>query len=285
MWISHLTAENVRSFPEVEVAFSRGSNVLIGQNNSGKSTILRILLGLQESLPGLDAADLRKGADKGGAAVTFDLGKTSFQPNDLQAVTFELANGVISQKKLLHSGDPGHPNSFSNREPKNFIYPFLTKRKVTGLDEAINEDVAAQVPANFQRLNAKIDRVSNPDFVPASEMYERACRDILGFRITSAQSGSGKRAAYTVRNFVNIPLSSMGEGVMNTLGLVVDLCVAEEKLFLVEEPENDIHPRALKALMKFICERAEKNQFIITTHSNIVAKYLVPRRRPPSCFT
>ncbi len=64
---------------------------------------------------------------------------------------------------------------------------------------------------------------------------------------------------------------------MNVLGLVVDLCVAEGKLFLIEEPENDIHPRALKALMKFICEAAEKNQFIITTHSNIVAKYLGAR--------
>src|SRR5579862_7661191 len=262
MWVSHLTGENVRSFQTIDVAFSRGINVLIGQNNAGKSTIVRILLGLQEGLPGLDRGDLRVGADKGGAAVTLDLEKVSFQPNDLQAVTFEFVQGVVTQRSLLHSGAQGHPSSFPNREQKNFIYPFLTKRKVTGLDEAINEDVATQVPPNFQRLNAKIDRVSNPEFVPANEMYVKACQDILGFRIASIQSTGGKRAAYTVKNFVNIPLASMGEGVMNTLGLVVDLCVADGKLFLVEEPENDIHPQALKALMKFICERAEKNQFI-----------------------
>ena len=69
----------------------------------------------------------------------------------------------------------------------------------------------------------------------------------------------------------------MGEGVMNILGLLADLCVADGKLFLLEEPENDIHPRALKSLMKFICERAESNQLIVTTHSNIVAKCLGAR--------
>jgi predicted ATPase len=34
----------------------------------------------------------------------------------------------------------------------------------------------------------------------------------------------------------------MGEGVMNILGLIVHLAIAENRLFLVEEPENDVHP-------------------------------------------
>jgi hypothetical protein len=66
----------------------------------------------------------------------------------------------------------------------------------------------------------------------------------------------------------------MGEGVANLLGLIVDLCMAENKLFLIEEPENDIHPKALKKLLNLIAEKSANNQFIITTHSNIVAKYL-----------
>ena len=41
----------------------------------------------------------------------------------------------------------------------------------------------------------------------------------------------------------------MGEGVANIVGLLVDLCLAENKLFLIEEPENDIHPKALKGLL------------------------------------
>ena len=45
-------------------------------------------------------------------------------------------------------------------------------------------------------------------------------------------------------------------------------------LFLIEELENDIHPKALKKLLKFIKEKSKYNQFIITTHSNIVTRYL-----------
>ncbi|MCH8024248.1 MAG: hypothetical protein IIB43_06015, partial [Candidatus Marinimicrobia bacterium] len=37
---------------------------------------------------------------------------------------------------------------------------------------------------------------------------------------------------------------------------------------------NDIHPKALKGLLSLIAEKYETNQFIVTTHSHIVTKYL-----------
>ncbi len=66
----------------------------------------------------------------------------------------------------------------------------------------------------------------------------------------------------------------MGEGVASVLGLLVDLCVADNKLFVIEEPENDIHPKALKELLKLVVKKSSNNQFIITTHSNIVTRFL-----------
>jgi hypothetical protein len=110
--------------------------------------------------------------------------------------------------------------------------------------------------------------------MPANKQYVQACRDILGFPITAIPSANGKKAAYVVSNFESIPLEAMGEGIANLLGLIVDLCIANNQLFLIEEPENDVHPKALKKLLKLIAEKAESNQFIITTHSNIVVKYL-----------
>jgi predicted ATP-dependent endonuclease of OLD family len=50
----------------------------------------------------------------------------------------------------------------------------------------------------------------------------------------------------------------------------VSLCDAKDKLFLIEEPENDLHPQALKALLDAIIAASEDNQFIITTHNSIV---------------
>jgi hypothetical protein len=96
----------------------------------------------------------------------------------------------------------------------------------------------------------------------------------LGFEVSSLAKGNGKQAVYFVYNLEHIPLTAMGEGVANVLGLITDLCVANESIFLIEEPENDIHPKALKALLQLIIEKSATNQFFVSTHSNIVMKYL-----------
>jgi hypothetical protein len=160
-----------------------------------------------------------------------------------------------------------------NQEPKNFIYPYLSKRKVVSYNEIINLQFASSITGDFTNLYAKIDVLSNPT-LPENQQYVQACSDILGFQITTTPSPNGKKAAYVISKSQNIPLDAMGEGIVNLVGLIVDLCVAENKLFLIEEPENDVHPKALKKLLKLIAEKSENNQFIVTTHSNIVVKYL-----------
>lgn len=61
---------------------------------------------------------------------------------------------------------------------------------------------------------------------------------------------------------------------MNVLGLLVHLAMAENQVFVIEELEDDIHPRALRALLDFVAEKSASNQFMISTHSNIVLKHL-----------
>ncbi|MBD2055425.1 ATP-binding protein [Oculatella sp. FACHB-28] len=66
----------------------------------------------------------------------------------------------------------------------------------------------------------------------------------------------------------------MGDGVPNIVYLLTSLATSKNKLFLVEEPENDLHPKALKALLDLIIISSSFNQFVISTHSNIVVSYL-----------
>ena len=66
----------------------------------------------------------------------------------------------------------------------------------------------------------------------------------------------------------------MGEGVPNIVALLADLALSEGKLILIEEPENDLHPQALKALLDLIVESSKSNQFVVSTHSNIVVRHL-----------
>lgn len=274
MWIDTLILKNIRAIPDATLHFSRGINILVGKNNAGKSTVLLPLLSLQNELRTLDREDTRLGTTEALAEIVFAEPDPKLIKKQYDQICFRPhGNNLVLQGKAQNKEWVGIER-FPNYEPKNFIYPFVSNRKAVTLTETVNSETAIKVASNFVNLNAKIDRLANPEFLPAHELYMRACRDILGFCITSTHTNQGKRAVYTVRNLDSIPLHAMGEGVMNVLGLVAHLALAENKLFLVEEPENDIHPKALKALMDLIIESSVKNQFIITTHSNIVLKRL-----------
>ncbi len=266
MWIARAVLTNVRSFEKADVNLSKGINVLVGANNSGKSTILHAVGSIQDNrLLGAKDIKIRK---KDGS---IDL----FLEDDVKRYFPIAGNPYRYNLRGQNQTLGGNPvNQITAIEPKNFIYPYLSKRKTAGYNEQINEANINAVRGNFQFLYAKVDRISNPEFLPAHEAYIKACDDILGFRVTSIASPNGKKAAYIVRNIEHIPLEVMGEGVANIIGLLVDLCVAEDKLFLIEEPENDIHPKALKGLLSLVKEKSDTNQFIITTHSHIVTKHL-----------
>jgi len=275
MRIDTLTIKNIRAIADANLTFSKGINLLIGQNNAGKSTVLLPLLSLQKDLRSLSLNDRRIGTSETWAKISFSEQDIDLVPERFVGVRFERNGGGFQLYGKMDPDTGQHTVAlFPNYAPDNFIYPFTSKRKVTTLSEVVNSETVVRVAANLENLNAKIDRLSNPEFQPAHNLYMKACQEILGFVVTAAHTRQGKKAVYTIRNADSIPLLSMGEGVMNILGIIVDLALAENKLFLIEEPENDIHPKALKALMDVVAESAKRNQFIITTHSNIVLKCL-----------
>jgi predicted ATPase len=286
MWISEIKLNNFRSFANADINLSQGINLIVGSNNSGKSTLLRSILWIQQGF-GLQNTDLRILQETGTVTLKLNNAEPYFlnffsaiesafllefllSKNDVITTIKSIGNDTL--RKTNNNYDSN--NSYiSNTEPHNCIYPYLSKRKVGDFSELINLGTASSVIGNFSYLYSKIDRISNPQ-IPAYQQYTKACEEILGFQIASTPSPNGKKAAYIVNNYENISLASMGEGVSNLVGLIVDLCMAQNKIFLIEEPENDVHPQALKKLLKLIIEKSEINQFIITTHSNIVTKYL-----------
>jgi AAA15 family ATPase/GTPase len=274
MKITAIEIENVRGFQKVpKTDFSDSINIFIGPNNAGKSTILNSIFLLQRIVLGNN--DITIGQTKGKIELYY---KGEHQPqipinNDLNRFVFRLENSQ-RQYGLSGGGEVGNVPTIMENEPNNLIYPYLSKRKVTGYNETISGTSVNSVSGNFHNLYSKIDRLVTPQFQPGNKQYIEACNNILGFEVSTLAIGNGKQAVYYVHNQEHIPLTAMGEGVANVLGLITDLCVAEERIFLIEEPENDIHPKALKALLQLIIEKSETNQFFISTHSNIVMKYL-----------
>lgn len=275
MKITAIQLQNIRGFQNVpKTKVSKGINIFIGANNAGKSTLLNSIFLLQRNT--LSRNDITIGQSTGKVELFFSgshQSLTNFTPQFHESIVFTLGSGQMNYalgRGTLHNAFKRIPEM----EPNNLIYPYLSKRKTVDYTDAINEANANSVSGNFLNLYSKIDRLVTPQFQPGNGQYVEACKNILGFEISTLALGAGKKAVYFVHNIEHIPLTAMGEGVANILGLITDLCVAEDKIFLIEEPENDIHPKALKALLRLIIEKSESNQFFISTHSNIVMKYL-----------
>lgn len=256
------------------MSLSRGLNILVGQNNSGKSSVIHSIHWLQKD-DALQPTDIRIGCKECNVEMTFngDDIRNYVQSDGNQArITL---NDAGKKNRQIRCGDGNYQsfNMFTSIEPVNFIYPFLSKRKVIEYSEVINSGVVQQITGNFQHLYAKIDRVSSISH-SAHEKYMNACRNILGIPIVATQSSKGKKASYLAHNNREIAVDAMGEGVANILGFLADVFTANGKLFLIEEIENDVHPKALKELLDIIIESSSTNQFVITTHSHIVLKIL-----------
>jgi AAA15 family ATPase/GTPase len=295
MWISKVKLKNIRGFEDSgDINFSKKINILTGANNSGKSTILKSVY-LIQSYDSLNENDITLTKDNGKIEISFEEPFDSLYKNNALDLTKHNKTLEVYLKKTtpskiekyLQPKDPQELNIAPNKnpnmtmfagiptlQPKHLIFPHLAKRKSTNYQEVINSQTTGNIEDTYRLLYPKIDKLITG--LPATRaQFYKICENILQTPIsTSALTQHGKMAVISVTDDLSIPITAMGEGTVSLLGLIVDLCVAKNQVFIIEEPENDIHPTALKALLALIEEKSANNQFFISTHSNIVLRYL-----------
>lgn len=287
MKIEAIELKNIKSFktlPKTEV--SKNINVFVGENNSGKSTILQTILNLQE--PTLTSHNITRFSNSGQASIYFEkettrVGKKLSKNVSIKGnrINFRIYGPNMLHKTILEFYGKKKDDSFTSipierfksHQPDHYIVQHLSIRKVADYSTDISEDKSISVSNNYKHLFAKIDKIVNPS-LEIFRKYQKYCIDIFGMEISMEAVKDGKQAVQYLTDNVTIPMTEMGQGVPNLLALIIDLCSSNNKIFLIEEIENDIHPKALKAILSLIIEQSENNQFFITTHSNIVLKYL-----------
>ena len=289
MRLSGIQLQNYRSFRSSGMIKFGNLNILVGRNNSGKSVILRGVGQLQSGVVDPTVADVRKGQPSASIKCMLeDVNSSHFSGQDIpRFVNAQVIRtisrthqGQLSKTLEISSQDTtarmhGLNDGISSKEPNNFIYPYFSKRKVGEYDRMIDLNKTRTVVDNLRFLTARVADLSNQDN-PSSSEYQELCQTVLGFRISAhpADDGNGQQCGVYVNSYEHIPIEDMGEGVPNLVGLITMLCSAQNKLFIIEELENDVHPIALKALLDTIVKKSSTNQFIISTHSNIVVKYI-----------
>ncbi|WP_158798764.1 AAA family ATPase [Pedobacter sp. L105] len=65
-------------------------------------------------------------------------------------------------------------------------------------------------------------------------------------------------------------LKELSDGSILLIALIVKVLNSDHDIFLIEEPENSTHPKALMDLVAFLKSFSENKQFIITSHSIVL---------------
>jgi predicted ATPase len=71
-----------------------------------------------------------------------------------------------------------------------------------------------------------------------------------------------------------VPAEALSEGLLYFLGFMALQHLTETRLFLVEEPENGLHPARIAEVMAILREISKTSQVIIATHSPLVVNEL-----------
>jgi predicted ATPase len=160
---------------------------------------------------------------------------------------------------------------FSGQEPNNLIFPVLSARRVPFYRQQANQKEAISVSHTDNNLVSRVAPLTSSQ-IPEAIKFRQLCRDVLGINLDVLQGDSGGQQSLgiQVNRYETISLEAMGAGLSGALSLLVGMSGARNKIFVIEEPEDDLHPKALKALLDAIAEASEHNQFVISTHSSIV---------------
>lgn len=126
--------------------------------------------------------------------------------------------------------------------------------------------IAEYQAAKLKSLASKI-KVPLSNFMPKIKGVDIAIEDRVSRRRPFLY---GKNIAVSIDDGVRTSLSKKGDGVKSlTTMAILSQTSASNRIIIVDEPENHLHPEAIHYLRKTLYGLAETNQVVISTHNPI----------------
>jgi hypothetical protein len=273
MWFNSLKISDFRSIKQFQSSVSPNINLLVGRNNSGKSSFIDAVATFGNLRIG-SKSETRVGTS---GAQVFGWIASSI-PDYAQRIAAQGTNLVYANNSVcLVNQDGPNPqtlDSFSqNRLWHNSDFVLIpSERRSTAISQNVNASAADSVIASWSYLPAIVDwALSQPD--EFRNEYRHRVRDICGVDPYTYPASEGKLCG-TLLSESRLPFTDLGGGVPHIFGIVAFLMRARNKIVLIEEVENELNPDAIRKLCSLIRENSSSNQFFISTHSNIVVREL-----------
>ena len=273
---------NFRSIADSEELELGPINIIIGRNNSGKTALLRAI-GLAQGY--YSSGDVRLRQIEGWVRFKFGYNApkhfTSQIPPDLDKDAVSLhckfTEGVLDPavEWVMDNSQQARRSigAFPNTRPHHYIVPIFARRRAERYEELVRAEDAQNVFASDRNLTSRITALATGTY-QAAVQYRYKLKQLFGFPIETYLVPNGLRPGKALSPLEGLSLDTMGEGIGSAIRLITELVDSTGKLFLIEEPENDLHPEALQKLLTFIIDAVPSNQFILTTHSDLVLRQL-----------
>ncbi|HEY9853506.1 MAG TPA: AAA family ATPase [Leptolyngbyaceae cyanobacterium] len=295
--LKSLKIENFRCFQFFELPQLGRVNLLVGTNNSGKTSILEAiqLLASRGKLSALSelminrgeyflSEKVREGRELDirhlfyGHEINVDSKFSIFGCNSNQNVSIEISVQKSSQTTL-----------FSQEGEFVLAIKFLSNSKEQESDTLLPLSYNKGIPINYtqsfsndlKKLEIKTEFVTSSSLTTEKmvELFDRVVLQPEEYLITEALQTiepkieriasvsseryiySGSRSGFVVRladSSQRIPIGSMGDGIWRMLGLALAIVNAKDGILLVDEIDSGLHFSTMSDMWKMIWETAKK---------------------------
>jgi predicted ATPase len=292
MFLKKLRLENFRKFKEADFEF-KPITILVGPNNSGKSSLIKALLLLRDNVVN-KWQDIRFGTETNHRILSF-----AHALNDPQKEQFSIKCEYEFFRDVDEDG--GFENSIDivvkksqNRIESNVNYvnhsigQFETFLKYLPPYRGIGLNVYPK-----KRFPHFTKNLRYFEFAVDSE-NEKLIRKWIsknGFNISDDVLIEDRETDYKIDLIKNgnlADLSYLGTGSAQIFAIICEIAFSSQESIILEEPETNLHPNFQSKLADMILEgwhnektkRGPRNQFIIETHSEYLIRkfqYLVAK--------
>jgi AAA15 family ATPase/GTPase len=290
--IKNIKIENFRKLKSIELKDTKDINILIGENNSGKTSILEsimfleypndinrliLLYKIREVLKNNEKTSwyksfinmFNKEFDKKNISFSAEIGNKKIQINIdgheeylFRLTDEELPISVFSGKYKFIIDNKQYEKKFSLREDdyeilykdNNLLIPM---KYISPIDHYMQKRYVEYISKSI-KLGKKQDIL---------EMMKIFDKNIDGFDLITENNITSLYINHKINGI--LPISAFGDGIKKAITISSAVIEAIDGILLIDEIETAIHARALKDFFKWLMEICKRynTQIFLTTHS------------------
>ncbi len=270
--LTEFTVENFRGIRQGTVSGLTDVNVLIGRNNSGKTTLLEAM---HRTVARCASSDFMKAVGVYWATVRQETWNESGSRTPAPKGGGVFAGEIETRHGKFKSLGTLHPNVMlkSIREGDIDIFPMIAQEQFPGVMQAFATSASVFRPPDG--TNTTIEAKLWPQLLTdrSDKRLAAALNDVFGLQAESFQLLPSGKLIVLFENH-SVPLDAQGDGTRAAMRCLMLLTALKQTMFILEEPECHQHPGSLEKFALAVCKLAKQNevQLMISTHSGECVK-------------